>query len=200
MSSRSTVTPFDITLLAECHSDALLRRIRRYIADLEDARDLLQDVWLQVLTRYHQYSRRGSVEGWSLMIARNTSLMALRRPARKPQMQIQAARRWTRWYGSGSHHAQPDTLAIQNEFNRDLSQSLAHLSEGQQQAVRLRLLEGRSTAETAEAMGCSQAAVKSYLHRAVLQLRELLCDWRPETKGQNASGAARSASRSVQMA
>jgi RNA polymerase sigma-70 factor (ECF subfamily) len=200
MSSQSTVTPFDITLLAEGHSDALLRRVRQYISDLDDAKDLLQEVWLQVLTRHHQYSRHGSLEGWTLMIARNTSLMELRKPARRPQMKAEAARRWRRWYGSGSHRAQPDSLAIQNEFNRDLSESLAHLSTGQRQAVRLRLLEGRSTAETAAAMGCSQSAVKSYLHRAVLQLRELLYHWRPETTGQNAGGRTRSASCIVQTA
>jgi RNA polymerase sigma-70 factor (ECF subfamily) len=180
MSSQSTVSPFDIGLLAESHSDALLRRICRYISDLDDAKDLLQDVWLQVLTRYHQYSGRGSLEGWTLMIARNTSLMSLRRPERRPEMQHEALWRWRSWHGSGPHHKQPDALAIENELKRDLSKGLAQLSQGQRQAVTLRLLEGRSTAETAMEMGCSQSAVKSYLHRAAIRLRQLLPHWCPE--------------------
>jgi RNA polymerase sigma-70 factor (ECF subfamily) len=174
-------TPVYLGPLAARHSDALLKRIQRYIPDIDEAEDLLQDVWLQVLTKYHQFSGRGSLEGWTLQIARNTSLMALRRPARRPEMQAEASRRWMSWYGSGSHHSQPDALAIRSEFRRDLWMGLAKLSPGQRQAVTLRLLEGRSTAEAAAVMGCSQLAVKSYLHRAVLRLRKLLIHWRPDS-------------------
>jgi RNA polymerase sigma-70 factor (ECF subfamily) len=173
-------TPF-LGPLAARHSDTLLKRIQRYIPDVDEAKDLLQDVWLQVLTKYHQFTGRGSLEGWTLQIARNTSLMALRRPARRLEMQVEAARRWTCWYGSGAHHRQPDVLAFESEFKHDFQMGLAQLSPGQRQAVTLRLLEGRSTAETAALMGCSQLAVKSYLHRAVLRLRKLLIHWRPES-------------------
>ncbi len=181
MKLRSVDSPSDISLFAERHSDSLLRHISRYIPELDDAKDLLQDVWLQVLTRYHQYSGRGSFEGWTLAIARNASLMSLRRPARRLEMQVEASRRWTHWYGWGAHNRLPDSVVLEREFRRDLRMGLAQLSPGQRRAVVLRLLEGRSTAETATAMGCSQSAVKSYLHRAVTRLRELLAHWCPES-------------------
>ena len=169
----------ELAPLVERHSDRLLARIQQYIQDLDEAKDVLQDVWLQVIKKYHTYTGTGSIEGWTLSIARNACLMELRSPARNPHTQAATAQWENRWYGKGSYHASPETQLIRNDLQRDIWRSIAKLPTRQRKAVILRLVEGRSTAETANAMGCSISAVKSYMHRAVRRLRVSLAHWQP---------------------
>jgi len=56
----------------------------------------------------------------------------------------------------------------------DLGQAIRQLPARQQQTVVLRLLEGLSVTETAEAMGCSEGSVKTQYSRGLARLREKL--------------------------
>lgn len=172
----------DLATLARHHSARLLARIRRYLPDLDEAKDALQTVWLQVLLKRDSFTGVGSPEGWSLAIARSTCLMELRSPPRNARTRSTALLWRDRWYGTGSHNDQPDRQAIRSDLRRDLWRSLAELPARQRKVVLLRLLEGRSTAETATALGCTQAAVKSHLHRATRRLRLSLAHWRPDLR------------------
>jgi RNA polymerase sigma-70 factor (ECF subfamily) len=172
----------DLPALVEGHSDRLLARIQHYLQDLDEAKDVLQDVWLQVLKKRNTYTGAGSAEGWTLAIARNASLMALRAPGRNSHTRPAVSLWRNRWYGTGSHHAAPDTRAMRAAMRHDIRHSLAELPVRQRKVVVLRLLEGRSTSETAAAMGCTTSAVKSYLHRAVRRLRVSLAQWRPDVR------------------
>ncbi len=169
----------ELAPLVERHSDRLLAKIQQYIPDLDEAKDVLQDVWLQVMDKYHTYTGAGSLEGWTLAIARNACLMELRSPARNRQSQSVAAQWQGRWYGTGSAHAPPDTQLVRSDLRHDLWCSICELPTRQRKAVVLRLVEGRSTAETASVMGCSISAVKSYMHRAMRHLRRSLAHWKP---------------------
>ena len=169
----------ELAPLVERHSDRLLARIQQYIPDLDEAKDVLQDVWLQVIKKYHTYTGAGSIEGWTLSIARNACLMELRSPARNPQTKATTVQWQNRWYGKGSYGASPDIQLMRNDLRRDIRRCIAQLPARQRTAVILRLVEGRSTAETATAMGCSISAVKSYMHRAVRRLRSSLAHWKP---------------------
>ncbi|UCG88532.1 MAG: sigma-70 family RNA polymerase sigma factor [Gemmatimonadota bacterium] len=172
----------DLSSLAQHHTSQLLARIRRYLPDLDEAKDILQDVWLQVMRKRDAFTGAGSAEGWTLAIARNACLMELRGPHRNARTRSVAVLWQDRWYGTGSHLDPPDARAIRSDLRRDIGRSLAELPVRQRKVVVLRLLEGRSTAETAQALGCTPAAVKSYLHRAVRRMRVSLAHWRPAFK------------------
>jgi RNA polymerase sigma-70 factor (ECF subfamily) len=70
--------------------------------------------------------------------------------------------------------AQPLDLALDHELRDVMQAALAELPPTLRIVFLWRDLEGLSTAETAEVLSISEAAVKVRLHRARLQLRESL--------------------------
>ena len=67
-----------------------------------------------------------------------------------------------------------EELAMQGDLTEALELGLAALSENLRATFILRDIQGLSTAETAETLDISESAVKVRLHRARLQLREIL--------------------------
>ena len=76
-------------------------------------------------------------------------------------------------------HAPGPALKLVNERTIDaLEVALHRLPLRQQQAFLLRILEGLSVEETANAMGCTQGSVKTHFSRAIHTLRKQLEDHR----------------------
>jgi RNA polymerase sigma-70 factor (ECF subfamily) len=165
------------TLVAH-HSELVLAYIRKFVPDPEDACDLLQDVWLQILRKNHTYAGAGSFLGWALTIARNTCLSALRSPDRRYTLQPAADPGDGSWRQHGFEARTPDVVADQRALRRDLFRAIDNLAPGQRAVVMLRLVEGRSTREAATLLGCSTGTVKGSLFRAKRQLRTELAHWR----------------------
>lgn len=68
----------------------------------------------------------------------------------------------------------PARVFADNQLAGVLEETVAALPLRQRQALLLRYWEGMSTAETAEAMGCSEGSVKTHCSRAVHALAVLL--------------------------
>ena len=66
---------------------------------------------------------------------------------------------------------EPDVMLDSLELNEAMQHGLEQLSFKQQQALVLRLWQGLSVKETAEAMGVSEGSVKTHLSRAVKEMR-----------------------------
>lgn len=73
----------------------------------------------------------------------------------------------------------PEELAGINGFLGDLQTALATLPHRRRQVFLLRAWEGLSVGETAQAMGCSEGAVKAYYSRALADLRTILEEYTP---------------------
>lgn len=68
----------------------------------------------------------------------------------------------------------PERLVAGERRGEALMKALETLPARQQQAFMLRCWEGLSTAETAQAMGCTEGSVKTHYFRALQALRERL--------------------------
>lgn len=153
--------------------------VRQYARDDDHADDLLQDCWQTILERLHRYSGRGSFAGWAIAVSRNVCRMRLRQAKR-------ASARETILEGPGTvldSAPNPDEELELRERREVLYRAIGQLPDREREAVVLRMLEERSTAETARAMGVSRSVARSLVQRAVYRMRrmerirQLFMDW-----------------------
>jgi RNA polymerase sigma-70 factor (ECF subfamily) len=157
--------------------DAIARLVRRYEReifyfiyrmtwDVEDAKDLTQEVFIKVFRKIPGFRGDSSFRTWLYRIATNHALNFLsRRPpagSDKPLLTL-----------SDPAPSAPDTLVME-ERNRHVSRAIDRLPRRQKTIVILRAYEGLSYQEIARVLGCSVGNCKATYHNAVIKLREIL--------------------------
>jgi RNA polymerase sigma-70 factor, ECF subfamily len=147
----------------------------RMMADQDEAEEVLQETFINACSKIDDFQGRSSLGTWLYRIATNAALMRIRK--RKPTVSLEDA------LDEGQLSPpkiivdwQPDLeqAALDRDLREALEAALHELSEPLRMVFVLRDMQGLSTAETAEMLGISQSAAKVRLHRARLQLRELL--------------------------
>lgn len=148
---------------------------RRLLAHGAAAEDVAHDVFVDVITRLHQYEGRGSFAGWVRSIAVTRCLMHLRSP-------WQRSRRWlTRSFDHGDEDGAYDPWAQVESTDAaattdhgdtiDLQRALARIGDTARAVVWLHDVEGYTHAEIGELFGASPSFSKSQLARAHERLR-----------------------------
>lgn len=145
----------------------LYRLAARIMADPGEAEDVLQDAYVRAFDALVEgrFDGRAGIATWIYRIVANTALDALR------------ARRRRRLRTDADGDAEADA-PVDDEGRldaraalRELEGFLADLPADQRTAVVLKELEGLSSSEVAEVMGCSMGAVEQRLVRARATLR-----------------------------
>lgn len=168
------------------HLDAFLAQIERRAYRMaliatrhrDDALDIVQDAMFKLV---RSYAHKPEAE-WPPLFYRVLQTCILDWSRRRKVRNL-----WLRVLGEheedgespleqlpDSVHATPDFRVAQSAAMDGLEQALTKLPLRQHQAFLLRVWEGLDTAETAQAMGCSEGSVKTHYSRAVHALRELL--------------------------
>ena len=137
-------------------------------ANTFEADDLYQDTWLRVIKNFSQYDPSRDFEPWLTKICVNTYRNALRRIAKSPLLSFRS-------------NEEKDALlcALPAPENRDyasLYEAIGRLPEKLRVTVILFYFQGMDTAAAARALGIPEGTVKSRLHKARKQLKEVLGD------------------------
>ena len=146
------------TELVRSYSPRLLPHLRRYSQSADtDINDLLQEVWLRAFQKRRGFDGRGSLFGWLLTICRTVGMSAVRKHAQVAPV--------------------TEMSATMPDVNRNLERTRLHeavdeLPERQRDVVILRVVEDKSTAETARILGCAEGTVKAALHAAMHKLKQ----------------------------
>ena len=149
---------------------------RRLLAHRASAEDVAQDVFVDVLTRLHQFEGRGSFAGWVRTIVVTRCLMQLRSPWHR-------SRRWLSRVGDDgqAEDALDEVLAASLDAVKgdvaaaiDLERGLSQLGDTARTVVWLHDVEGYTHAEIGALYGASASFSKSQLARAHERLREAL--------------------------
>lgn len=146
-------------------------RIYRYIytrtGRTQDAEDLTQEVFLKAFKSISAYRDRGKPFcAWLIRIAHNLLVDRYRHEHRQHFVPILMP--------VASSVEDPVAAAEQHMRNAIVMKAIARLLPGEREVVSLRFGAGLSIAETAEAMGKSQGAVKTLQHRALAKLRMMV--------------------------
>ncbi len=153
-----------------------LRMLRHH----EDAEEIVQQTFLSVIEHLQGFREEASFYTWLMRIATNHALGVLRRRSKRTTLSLGEDRSsdrdddLPRPQYIAEWRETPDQLALRRETRELLSEALAALDEKYRLVFLLRDVEGLTTAETAEALGISEANVKVRLLRARLMLRERL--------------------------
>lgn len=153
-------------------SPRMLRVIRGYARDDDHAADLLQVCWIRIYRKRARFSGTGSFLGWALTVCRNVCRTEARKRRPGPHVRLD------------DHGELPDrTPGPAEQLQRQeraaaLYAALERLRARERDAILLRILEGRSTAEVAQLLAVKEVSVRSLIHRGLKKLRQM--DWLAE--------------------
>ena len=160
------------------HGGRMLAVSRRLLRCEEDARDAVQDAFLQAFRALPGFAGQACLGTWLHRIAVNACLMRLRSRRTKPEESIEPL---LPSFLEDGHKAVPavdwepcDRLMERQEVRQRVREAIDRLPDTYRTVLLLRDIEEMSTAEVAEALSITENAVKVRLHRARQALRELL--------------------------
>ncbi len=166
------------------YDDKVFNLAFRMMGNREDAEDVLQDTFLNVVRSLDRFQGRSSFSTWLYRVAANAALTRLRKQSKRAKSEdefldevysvkraAQAGIKIPDWSGN------PVRELLSDEAMQQMNKAIEDMPEIYRAVFVLRDVEELSTAEVAEIMDLSEAAVKSRLHRARLYLRNSLSDY-----------------------
>lgn len=162
--------------LVKQHADSVYRLAYRLTGNQHDAEDLTQDTFMRVFRSLKNY-RPGTFEGWLHRITTNLFLDMVRH---RNSIRMEALPEdYDRIEGT---HANPERVFEMTHLDPALEKALDHLAPDFRVAVVLCDGLGMSYDEIAQTLGVKMGTVRSRIHRARAQMRDMLV--RDEQQGQ----------------
>lgn len=134
----------------------------RYAKDTGDAEDILQEGFLRVFTKIHQFEFKGSFEGWIRRIMVNTALEKFRKQDRLTPVEEMKIYESTEYVEE----------TISSITAGDLMRIIQELPPRYRMVFNLFAIEGYSHQEISEMMNISEGTSKSNLSRARVILQK----------------------------
>jgi len=139
-----------------------------------DREDCLQDVWCEVVAHLADLPydpRRGCLSTWLITVARHRAVDTLRHHRHRSAGRIEDGAALVD-PGPGPAAA-CERLSDQAQVKRVLTELSAQVSARNFQVLHLRFIEGRTSAEVADALGLTPDQVRFRLHRVKQKFRDL---------------------------
>lgn len=146
----------------------LFRFALRFLGNEEDAKDIVQEVFIKVWNSRHDVQEVQNWEAWCMRLTRNLSIDRIRLMNRKQTRPIEE-----------SYHVLHDALSPHetteiDESMQKIAEMIQALPEKQKQVIHLRDVEGYSYQEICEILELDMNQVKVNLFRARNAVREKL--------------------------
>ncbi len=156
--------------LYEAYYDKIFRYVMFKTGDTLEAEDLTEEVFLRMLESIGSFKWQGyPFTSWLFRIAHNLVIDYYRKSGRQKKTSLDDAMRVV-----GSDGVDVDRKLDIELSIKEVKDAMGGLTQLQQEVLSLRFAGGLSVAETAEAMGKKENAVKALQHAAIKKLRTLL--------------------------
>ena len=169
--------PAAFARLVVLHEAMVFNLAGRLLGDVEEARDVAQEVFLQVYRQLGRFEGRSSLKTWIYRIVVNQCHNRRRfwhRRGRDKEETLDERFELPAGPGRDQWRASPYEQARSRERARRVQGALLQLSFDQRSVLVLREVEGLSCEEVAAALGIPDGTVKSRLSRAREALRQKL--------------------------
>jgi RNA polymerase sigma-70 factor (ECF subfamily) len=157
------------------YMDTVFRFIYFRVGSRPLAEDLTADTFLRALKRIGSFTWQGRDLGaWLVTIARN--LVADHFKSGRYRLEVTTGDVLDADTAERGPEGSPELAVVDHITNVALLAAVKQLNPEQQECIVLRFLQGFSVAETAQAMGKNEGAIKALQYRAVRALHRLLPD------------------------
>lgn len=151
-------------MLYEHFASSMLSVCFRFTKSVNDAEEVLQEGFIKVFTRLHQFKEKGELGAWIRKIMVNTSLTYLKTNGKY---------RYDLSYDEMPLHIVSTENPEVNLQTKELAELIRQLPTGFQTIFNLHAVEGYSHVEIASMLGINQGTSRSQYARA----RALLIEW-----------------------
>ena len=155
--------------LVRTHQSSVIAVTRHYLGDLEEAKDVAQDVFVRLYENLDTFSGGDSFKPWLLRMARNASIDRIRRiKARPPAHDVPVDDAVL------TSHGDPEEAAGRAARESLLRRAMARLGEQHREVVLLKEVQGLTLEEVAELLALPIGTVKSRSSRARIELAQII--------------------------
>jgi RNA polymerase sigma-70 factor (ECF subfamily) len=152
-----------------------------FVPNKEDAKDLVQEVFLEVYNSIHKFNEKSKLSTWIYRITTNKCLEFIRKKNTKkrsaflkPLFGDDFTIDKTNYFTEFNH---PGFLLENKELNETLFKAINCLPESQSVVFTLHKIDGKSYQEIAEITNKSLSSVESIMFRAKKNLQKLLYNY-----------------------
>ena len=168
--------------LVRRYQDRLYNTVLRLVDNAEDAQDVVQDAFLQAYQALGGFKGDSQFFTWLYRIAINTAISL------KRKQRVTLRMHGSREEGGAvepvdpSEFTQPGYALERAEQERKIQQALSRLSAEHRAVLIMKDMEGQKYEVMAEVLEVPIGTIRSRLHRARLELREILKQQDEESK------------------
>lgn len=158
--------------LYDRHASTVYGVSLKMLSSAQEAEDLTQDIFIELVERRKFDPARGSLRTFLLMLTRSRALDRLRsrQATQRSKQKLQ-----TNYAVSESATADITIQSVlEGEQTKTVKSALSQLSDVQQQALHLAYYEGLSQTDIASRLEVPLGTIKARTRRGLLKLRELL--------------------------
>jgi RNA polymerase sigma-70 factor (ECF subfamily) len=183
-----TVSHDDSTLIAQClagdasafgvlvqrYQDRLYNTVYRLVDNPDDAQDVVQEAFLNAYQSLESFKGDALFFTWLYRIAFNTAISLKRKQRVTLSIDTGTDSDISMEPLDGAEDARPGWALEQAEQERKVHAALARLSAEHRAVLVLKDMEGQKYEEMAELLGVPIGTIRSRLHRARLELRQIM--------------------------
>jgi len=164
-------TPKVVRTFVDQYQQLVLRTARGFVRNTEDARDITQDVFVDLLSNLHRFKGQSSLSTWIYRITVNRSLNFIRRAKKRTHLSIGNSAKLDESIDRTAQltdpaQKSPVELLVQQDRARILHQALESLPANQRIAITLFEYDDLTYKDIAEIMKVTVSAVESLIFRA----------------------------------
>uniref|UniRef100_UPI0032172824 RNA polymerase sigma factor SigZ n=1 Tax=uncultured Draconibacterium sp. TaxID=1573823 RepID=UPI0032172824 len=143
--------------------DQLLLFIRKRVSDKDEAEDILQNVFLKILTNINSLKDSTKMKSWLFQITRNVIVDYYRKTKKADNLMVSAS--------GEKEENESDVMEVVESW---IYPFISRLPEKYREALILSELKGMSQKEVAVQQGISYTAAKARIHRGRIMLKQKL--------------------------